>query len=462
VKVTIEGDGGIVITGSGLQEVRLKPGSYKVRAAKDGKPIRLDQELVTITRGDKQVVRVRMEAEAAAAKIAAKGEPKAFVLLGGKGVAERKFDTLAEAVQDASDGDTIEVHGNGPFVSEPISIRKDALTIRAAPGFRPIFRLNAERETGPFFLRSDAALVLEGLELQREPQDSHSPKGESWRAIIYSTAPLYAANCRLLLKGLHACIVAHSPIVELRNCEFLGTDVSALSGDCSVGQRWAMENCVHTGGACSFNYVTADVNKVSIRVVHNTMVGSGGLLNAVLFREASALLTGRPEPPVRVEAAGNLFDARGYHMNFEQSQPKPLPAAEAEAALRRLLAWQGRGNLYAADRALLSLTVQWKGLEPRVKSLADWKQFWGGAEVDSLEGRIRYQGGNLLTKLRATPEKLTPEDFRLRADSAGYKAGKDGKDLGADIDLVGPGSAYEHWKKTREYQQWLRDTEQKK
>jgi hypothetical protein len=25
-----------------------------------------------------------------------------------------------------------------------------------------------------------------------------------------------------------------------------------------------------------------------------------------------------------------------------------------------------------------------------------------------------------------------------RADSAGYRAGKDGKDLGADMDLVGP------------------------
>ena len=60
VKVTVEGDGGIVITGAGLQEVRLKPGSYKVHAAKDGKPVRLDQELVTITRGDKQVVRVSL------------------------------------------------------------------------------------------------------------------------------------------------------------------------------------------------------------------------------------------------------------------------------------------------------------------------------------------------------------------------------------------------------------------
>jgi hypothetical protein len=36
VKVTIEGDGGLVITGTGLHEVRLKPGSYKLQADKDG------------------------------------------------------------------------------------------------------------------------------------------------------------------------------------------------------------------------------------------------------------------------------------------------------------------------------------------------------------------------------------------------------------------------------------------
>jgi hypothetical protein len=29
VKVTIEGDGGLVITGAGAQEVRLRPGSYR-------------------------------------------------------------------------------------------------------------------------------------------------------------------------------------------------------------------------------------------------------------------------------------------------------------------------------------------------------------------------------------------------------------------------------------------------
>ena len=94
----------------------------------------------------------------------------------------------------------------------------------------------------------------------------------------------------------------------------------------------------------------------------------------------------------------------------------------------------------------------------------------GLALVDRLVDEPALQGyhllpsvrGDLLAKLGAAPEKLTPEDFRLRPDSAGYRAGKDKKDLGADVDLVGPGPAYERWKKTPDYQQWLKDTGQVK
>ena len=50
VKVTIEGED-IVIHGAGVQEVRLRPGTYRLHATKDGVPVKLSSELVTITRG---------------------------------------------------------------------------------------------------------------------------------------------------------------------------------------------------------------------------------------------------------------------------------------------------------------------------------------------------------------------------------------------------------------------------
>ncbi|HEY7425276.1 MAG TPA: hypothetical protein VH682_13675 [Gemmataceae bacterium] len=58
VSVTVDG-GDIVITGAGAKEIRLKPGQYKVEASKDGKLVR--QELVTVARNGRQVVRISKE-----------------------------------------------------------------------------------------------------------------------------------------------------------------------------------------------------------------------------------------------------------------------------------------------------------------------------------------------------------------------------------------------------------------
>jgi serine/threonine protein kinase len=64
VSVSIDG-GEVVITGTGAKEIRLKPGDYKLVTSKDGKPVR--QELVTITKNGRQLVRVSKEGQSVAA-----------------------------------------------------------------------------------------------------------------------------------------------------------------------------------------------------------------------------------------------------------------------------------------------------------------------------------------------------------------------------------------------------------
>ncbi len=73
VKVTVEGSGGLIITGAGLEEIRLRPGSYKVHADKDGKEILLDRDLVRIAKNGREVVRVKLEAP-----LPAKADLRAF------------------------------------------------------------------------------------------------------------------------------------------------------------------------------------------------------------------------------------------------------------------------------------------------------------------------------------------------------------------------------------------------
>jgi hypothetical protein len=58
--VSVKIDGAeLVITGAGAKEIRLKPGKYTVEASKDGKVVR--QELVTISKDGRRVVRVSQE-----------------------------------------------------------------------------------------------------------------------------------------------------------------------------------------------------------------------------------------------------------------------------------------------------------------------------------------------------------------------------------------------------------------
>jgi hypothetical protein len=169
--------------------------------------------------------------------------------------------------------------------------------------------------------------------------------------------------------------------------------------------------------------------------------------------------------PIRVEASENVFDSLhvlGFHQYGDYiAKQRTLEPPEAEAMLLRLFNWQGQRNLYAANSAYLGWRNDFVLQPPHgPQSAQDWTRFWGTGEAGSFEGRVQFQGGNLRSRLTVAPQQITPEDFRLRADSAGYHAGPDGKDLGADIDLVGPGEAYERWKKTPDYQQWRKDTGQ--
>jgi len=61
VQVSIDGED-VSISGAGVEELRLRPGKYRFRAVKGGKPIKT--QLVTISRGGRVAVRVTMESPA--------------------------------------------------------------------------------------------------------------------------------------------------------------------------------------------------------------------------------------------------------------------------------------------------------------------------------------------------------------------------------------------------------------
>src|SRR5262249_40412282 len=107
--------------------------------------------------------------------------------------------------------------------------------------------------------------------------------------------------------------------------------------------------------------------------------------------------------------------------------------------------------------------VGWRMLPlGRAQDLEDWHRFWKLADTGSVRGPLRFQGGDLRGRATSDPARVTPDDYRLHPRSTGHRAGPDARDLGAEIDLVGPGTAYERWKKTPEYVLWLEETGQER
>jgi serine/threonine protein kinase len=463
VKVTIEGDGGVVITGAGPQELRLRSGLYKVRASKDGKPVH-PEELVTISRGDHRVVRVSREPDRTAVPAQA-GTPElqAFSVLETNGRLLRKFATLAEAVQGASDGDTIEIHGNGPFVSVPITIINQALTIRAGPGFRPVIRRMENPPSDTPLLQTNAHLLLEGLEFQMPDFKDVQPR----HLIVCRGDSIQAAHCRFVIPGVGSAIIAgDSPLATARNCEFLGGRWGALSPyHPPSGARRVMENCVVAGcTAIGMSYWKPGLRDINAILRHNTFIAPYHPAVDIRLEALVKFPGATPDgPPFSIDAAANIMNAN-LLMWFDQCGNEHIIApANIEAAVRLLVTWREHRNLDSPGSAYLVYLVADKFQDYRLfETRAAWDHIWGSGPTGSLEGRVRYQGGDLLARLASGPGQLTPDDFRLRPDSAGYRAGEDGKDLGADVDLVGPGPPYERWKKMPDYQQWLQDTGQRK
>jgi serine/threonine protein kinase len=467
-------------------DFRLRPDSAGYQAGPDGKDLGADVDLVgpgpayerwKATADYQEWLTESGQRQAAAPKPGS----QAFVLLGSAGVDERKFDTLAEAVQAAGDGETIEIRGNGPFVTEPVFIRARTLAIRAGVGFRPRFELDPQgsQEFLPI-LSTDSPLILEGLEFYRNDSgDWEQPPGRISPRLIDCRGPVQVAHCRFVQKTPgYAIHLYDSPVSRIRNSEFISASITSWMGGVSWQPtrkaRLLMENCVMCVGGTPINiWHTSDGLEIAVLQLNgNTVVGNTtAFFNLHCVPDSKIKNSEAGLPPVRIESSSNVLSSREATLRFDQTPgylinvERPLDAAAAAAILPRLVSWNEQDSLYShLDGNFLTYSVvdQRKPEYPRLVNLEEWRRFWNLPETNTQIGDVRFQGGDVWHLARTAPEQVTTKDFRLREDSPGYRAGKDGKNLGADVDLVGPGPAYERWRTTPDYEQWLVESGQVK
>jgi hypothetical protein len=274
------------------------------------------------------------------------------------------------------------------------------------------------------------------------------------------------ANCRLQVAGDAVALFAHeTPLLTVRNCEVVSLNwFYPLDWVCPPGGRLTVENTVITGGVggIAFHHRRSDLWDVSIRLRNNTLAAEKPLKCYLDRLPQSGRVPGdRAAKPIRLEAFGNVFHARTWVFGFDQSRllldrDKELEPAAAEDLLGRLLDWRERHNVYPEKVDLLALSAREVPREAtRGRTLNDWRKFWKTDDSTCVQGPILYQAGGVRLSGDA---RVRASDFRLRRGSTGYRAGEGGRDLGADVDLVGPGTAYERWKKTPGYQEWLAGT----
>src|SRR5262249_818523 len=121
------------------------------------------------------------------------------------------------------------------------------------------------------------------------------------------------------------------------------------------------------------------------------------------------------------------------------AEERRLTNERALAELPKLVAWTEARNIYEVHTSYTNLGT--------IEHVRDWEQFWKAARTTSPQAPLRF-------KARATfGTSLQPESFRLQKESLGQAAGKDGHDLGAEIDLVGP-EAYQRFLKSPQYETW--------
>jgi serine/threonine protein kinase len=269
--------------------------------------------------------------------------------------------TLAEAIEAASDGDTIAVHGDHVFATEPLDISRKALTLRAAPGSRPIMEFAGRPAAWQAMFSTDRPLVLEGLELR------DSAGGEPAHLVRVSGGSLRLQACRLTAPRRSALVVTRGTgRVELRDCQVLAGGLAlcaeAVPGEpCEVllsGNRIEARE----PGAAAVSVWAAGGRGEPARID----------LEANDIRASRILSVGEFSAGVALSARNNRFEFRDALLC--------LNGFDKPTSWRRAVTWRGQANGYCGRDDWLCVD----GRPAGARGLAAWQGLWG-TELDSTE-----------------------------------------------------------------------------
>lgn len=379
-----------------------------------------------------------------------------FVLLVKDTKGEQTFATLPEAVKVAKSGDTIEIRDNGPFLLPPLDLGNKKLLIRAGTGFRPIFELDTKKYAGQEGLFNfQSLLILEGLELRIDSTAiGNCPLVNS----LEPSSTLILRHCRLVNLALAPAVNIFSHHIEIYNTEMITPRGTVVSWPFpSKGTALIDQSVLFGNKGLTLHVQTNPFENVSLRVNNSTVLGTTFGFKVLWWKSAHPLDTNTPSK-LLVDTSGNVIYGKRGLLDLVLAETKgkllslnPKDTQDFFASWR----WNGENNLLGPARPFLYVAdkIAFPQGNP-VRIPEDWKAFWNSNSIPGIAGEPLFQSQDLMSFSPDSPGSLTAADFRLSPGSPGNGAGANGKDMGANVDLVGPGQAYEAWQKTAEYQEW--------
>jgi serine/threonine protein kinase len=265
-----------------------------------------------------------------------KPTPSPFVLAGRA----ESFSSLGQAIAAARDGDVIEIHAPGPFLSGPLSWRSKALTVRGGKGIRPRLEMKTGDDPWPALLQTDRTLTLEGIDLAAIAANSRPSKVPTGPLIRCQQADVRLTNCRLIGGAGAAALVARRPgEVVLRGCRI---DAGSVGLSVEVGEaascRISLDDCrlhVREQSGAALSLWGADLSRpspVELQLRGNTIQAG----RTAALRAFPAQLT--------ITAHDNRFRYGRALLSY---------SGFAERDAWRGTVWQGGGNRYEGPSSWL-------------------------------------------------------------------------------------------------------------
>lgn len=321
-----------------------------------------------------------------------------FVLLRGDQVVG-SYAAPDDAFVNAGDNDTIEIRTDDPVGRiTTTGDKKRQLTLRAAPGYRPVC------DGGLAMGSKNLTLIIEGLHFRAFVGAGFS--GDSTE-MTEKNSIARMANCSFSSDMVFRQYAGRWSVNGINGPRFRTAD----------GAGGEIVNCLIPGTVATTSF---DEDKLTIR---NSVVGivrlqckSSGRRNLELDRcivwnpcnDHPAISVGTIDPDkikaqLAITANRTLFEpGSNFIMLYKGVE---------------LANWSGQTNVYRPGHRC------WLNLQDAARPVTDVKEWalrWN-SDADSIE---------------ADPIDYDPQQWRLLPGSPGYQAGPDGKDLGADVSRI--------------------------